>query len=781
MNYEHKKVEKKWQDKWYKDDYFKTNLDTDKKKYYSLDMFPYPSGAGLHVGHPKGYTATDVISRYKRMQGYEVLHPIGWDSFGLPAEQHALKTGESPKIITKINTDNFRKQLKSLGISYDFNLEVNTSSPDYYKTTQWIFSKLHENGLTENREEIVNWCEELGTVLSNEEVLTDSDGKMISERGSFPVIKKPMKQWVLKITKYADKLIDGLGDLDWPDSVKNLQKNWIGKSEGYNIKFKTTSNKDLFVFTTMPEYFESIRFITLAPDKKDVLDYVTKDNLKEANKIIELTKSMTMIDRKKTNLSTDVVFTGSYAIHPTSNIKLPVFLGTFVLPNFGEESLLGVPLDDNRDSKIVEENSKIFDSTNKKSKLKLDNTSIDKLLKNEFINKKTNYKLKDWLFSRQRYWGEPFPIIHLENGEVFLDPNLPLELPHIDNYKPKNGKPPLINAPSEWLNVSINGKKGTRELNTMPQWAGSCWYYIGYLLRNNDEYIDITSDLAKKRIDKWLPVDLYIGGQEHAVLHLMYARFWMLFLYDIGVTSVKEPFYKLFNQGMILGPDGEKMSKSRGNTVSPDQIISEYGADTLRTYEMFMGSLEDSKAWSNDSVRSIKKWLDRVWRLFDDKKKIISKNNGELDSEFNKFIKSSSENLDNLKLNMVISDMMIFVNAAYKSETLYDKYLMKFLQVLSLYAPHMASELFELFDYKKRIDYENWPSYDEKHIKGNKISIIVQVNGKVRSKLEFDKVPSERELKKIVYKQENVIIFTSDKKIIKEIYVKGKIFNIVVK
>lgn len=781
MNYNHKKIEKKWQNKWYKENYFKTNLDSKKEKYYSLDMFPYPSGAGLHVGHPKGYTATDIIARYKRMQGFEVLHPIGWDAFGLPAEQHALRTGKNPSITTKENINNFRKQLKMLGISYDFTKEVNTTDPNYYKTTQWIFSKLYEKGLAEKKSETVNWCENLGTVLANEEVIL-KDGQMVSEVGGFPVVKKPMEQWVLKITEYSDKLLEGLDNLEWPKSVKKMQKEWIGKSKGFNVTFKGDKH-DILVFTNRIDLLDKVSFIYIAPENKNTLELATDNNIKKVKSLIEKTKKINLIERQKSSKLSDNVFTGNYVLNPITGKRIPVFVSLQVLPNFGEESLIGIVKENNISEQIYLENKKIINSKiYKVDELIKDESKEIKNIKNDLIVEKTNYKLKDWLFSRQRYWGEPFPILYDEKGNISLDTNLPLKLPKVSDYHPKGEFPPLINASKNWRIPTINGVSYTRELNTMPQWAGSCWYYIAYLLKEGDSYLELNSKKAKDRINKWLPVDLYIGGQEHAVLHLMYARFWNLFLYDIGILDKKEPFKKLINQGMILGTDGEKMSKSRGNVINPDDIIEEYGADSLRLYEMFMGSIVDSRSWSNNDLAGMKKWLDRVWRLFDIKKlKIDSKNNKELDSDYNLFIKNVTNNLNEQKFNMVISDMMVFINSCYKVEKLYSKYMIGFLQVLSLFAPHISAEIYEMFDTNKKLDNLKWPVFDEQKIKGRKEKLVIQVNGKVKELFEIDKKLTEKEAVNLAIDSKKILNIIKDKKNIKKvIFIKNKVLNIII-
>ena len=634
MSFNHKRIENKWQKYWKENNTFKTNIDSDKEKFYALDMFPYPSGSGLHVGHPEGYTATDIISRMKKMKGFEVLHPMGFDAFGLPAEQYAIQTGNSPLEFTNQNIEIFKKQLNSFGFSFDWSREVNTTDPKYFKHTQWAFSQMYKHGLAELKNVEVNWCPELNTVLSNEEVILENNNP-VSERGSFPVIKKEMKQWVIKITKYVERMFDGLEKLDWPESVKKLQKNWF-----YN------QHND-----------------------------------------------------------------GSY--------------------------------------------------------------------------NKNDLHLRDWIFARQRYWGEPFPIIHMEDGEIYLVPEneLPLVLPKIEEYSfSKNGKPALSNSP-EWSNVEINGQKGERDLNTMPQWAGSCWYFIGYILKDGDKFLDLDDPKAKKRLEKWLPVDLYIGGQEHAVLHLIYARFWNMFLFDIGVTPIEEPFRKLFNQGMIQGSDGTKMSKSKGNVINPNDIIDEYGADALRLYEMFMGALDEDKPWRENGLQSSRNWLSRVYRFFTEVVKFEEPSNL-IKTEFNEMLSSVESLYDELKFNVAISKMMVFMNHLYKESVINSEIAVGFLKLLSCVTPHITDELNEIINQKKHDESlynSSWP----KPLSVNEIEkdrvIVVQVNGKVRSNYKNPSLviePSEEELKKFVSdKLPKYIQYENIKKII---FIKSKIINVVI-
>ncbi len=791
MDSKHTEIEKKWQKYWEDNQTFKTDINSSKPKHYVLDMFPYPSGSGLHIGHLEGYTATDIFSRMKRMQGFEVLHPIGWDAFGLPAEQYAIKTNNSPNEFTNKNIDNFRRQIKEVGFSYDFSREINTTDPSFYKTTQWIFSELFKKGLAEYKNIEVNWCPELGTVLANEEVLI-KNGKMVSERGEFPVVKKLMSQWVLKITKYADKLLEGLEELEWPESVKKLQTNWIGKSEGIEYNFETLDNKHkIKVFTTMPETIFGVTFITLAPEHPMVIELTSKEQKTKVENYIEDTKKKTIIQRKQ-DQTPNGIFLGSYAKHPITNEKIEIWIGDYVLNNYATGSVMACPGGDKRDFEFAKKYGiKIIDIFNKEKKLTnsdflnekkiLDaRREINKYIpKNKIGSKTINYKLNDWLFSRQRYWGEPFPLIHLEDGEIILDPNLPLVLPNLKDFSPtKDGKPPLSKK-EEWINVDIKGVKGKRETNTMPQWAGSCWYYMAYILKVDEGYLDIDSKEAKTLLNKWLPVDLYIGGQEHAVLHLMYARFWHLFLRDIGIIDSKEPFKKLFNQGMVLGSDGTKMSKSIGNVVNPDEIIKEYGADSVRITEMFLGSLEDDKNWTSKAIESSKKWIDRVERLFDEVA-ILEKNDNRLDYDFNLFIKNVSTNMEKLKFNLAISDMMVFINKCYQTKEVYKSYLLDFLKIFSTFAPHLGEELWFKLGNQKTITFEKWPTFETKKMLKNNFTLIVQVNGKLRGKIEIEDSMSKEEIFKIVKQMDNIKKYLTDGEIKKEIYVPKKIINFIV-
>lgn len=799
--YNHNLIEKKWQKYWDEKQTYQFKEDHTKPKAYILDMFPYPSGQGLHVGHPKGYTATDVAARYRHFKGYSVLHPIGWDAFGLPAEQYAINTNNHPSTFTKQNIDHFREQLKMLGFSYDYNKEVDTTDPKYYKWTQWIFTKLFEHGLAEIRDVDVNWCAKLGTVLSNEEVL-NRDGKMVSERGEFPVVKKPMRQWVLKITKYAEKLLDGLNLIDWPESLKSIQRKWIGKSIGALINFKTTQNCDLQVFTTRPDTLFGATYLAIAPDHEDTYKFVTPGNKEKCSQYIIDAKSKSELERKSDTKTQTGVFSGSYAFHPITNQKMPIYICDYILKDYATGSIMAVPAHDERDFKFATKYKlpiiKVIDVAddklpyigdgkhinsdflngldNKEAKSKM----IEYLVKNKLGKEHITYKMKDWLFSRQRYWGEPFPIIFDENNKPHLVKDLPLLLPPCEDYKPSNdGRSPLAKL-TDWINVEIDGKHYVRETNTMPQWAGSCWYYLGYLLKKPDQsYLPLDSKEAYELFKYWLPVDLYVGGQEHAVLHLLYSRFWHHFLYDIKVVPTPEPFYRIVNQGMILGSNGEKMSKSRGNVINPDEIIKTHGADALRLYEMFMGPLGASLPWTEEGLNGVRKWLDRVYRLFETKiNDLDNKTNATLDYAYNLFIRNVSHNIEKGNLNVAISDMMVFINSCYSLEKLNKEYLHNFLIVLSCFAPHLAEELNSMLGYKDSIYNSVWPKFDETKLIKSEISIPVMINGKLRDVVLVDVNASENEIIEFVKKQPKVINAIGGKQIKKIIYIKNKIVNI---
>ena len=809
MVYNHRVIEKKWQKYWDENKTFKTLDDHTKEKFYALDMFPYPSGAGLHVGHPEGYTATDILSRYKRANGYNVLHPMGWDAFGLPAEQYALDTGHDPRDFTKTNIDTFRRQIKELGFSYDWDREVNTTDPKYYKWTQWIFKKLYEKGLAYVDEVPVNWCPALGTVLSNEEVI---DGK--SERGGHPVERRPMRQWVLKITEYAEQLIDDLDILDWPESLKAMQRNWIGKSVGAEIDFKIEgTNKEFTVFTTRADTVFGVSYCVLAPEHKLVEEIVTEGQRAAVEEYLDIVKRKSDLERTDLNKDKTGVFTGAYAINPVNGEKVELWIADYVLASYGTGAVMAVPAHDERDyefatkfnlpiTAVVEDNGEVVvpffgdgkhinsDFINGLNNEEAIAKVIEFLEGNKVGRSKVTYKLRDWLFSRQRYWGEPIPIIHWEDGTMTTVPDseLPLLLPETDNIKPSGtGESPLANI-EEWLNVvdPETGKKGKRETNTMPQWAGSCWYYLRYIDPHNDEMF-----ADPEKLKYWLPVDVYIGGAEHAVLHLLYARFWHKVLYDLGLVPSREPFQKLFNQGMILaeGKDGrpEKMSKSKGNVVNPDDIIVSHGADTLRVYEMFMGPLDASIAWSENGLDGSRRFLDRVYRLFVDEEtgkvndKVQDKDNAELEVSYNYTVKKVSEDIEILGFNTAISQLMVFVNDCYKAECIPRKYALGFIQLLAPFAPHLAEEMWEVYGNTESISYVPWPTFDESKLVSDTVEIVVQLMGKVKAKLDVKKDLTPAELEQIVLANEEVKELIEGKQVMKVIVVPGRLVNIVAK
>lgn len=809
MVYNHRVIEKKWQKYWDENKTFKTLDDHTKEKFYALDMFPYPSGAGLHVGHPEGYTATDILSRYKRANGYNVLHPMGWDAFGLPAEQYALDTGNDPRDFTKTNIDTFRRQIKELGFSYDWDREVNTTDPNYYKWTQWIFKKLYEKGLAYVDEVPVNWCPALGTVLSNEEVI---DGK--SERGGHPVERRPMRQWVLKITDYAEKLLADLDILDWPESLKAMQRNWIGKSVGAEIDFKIEGTDKAFtVFTTRADTVFGVSYCVLAPEHKLVEEIVTEEQRAAVEEYLDIVKRKSDLERTDLNKDKTGVFTGAYAINPVNGEKVELWIADYVLASYGTGAVMAVPAHDERDYEfatkfnlpikaVIEDNGEVVvpffgdgkhinsDFINGLNNEEAIAKVIEFLEENKVGRSKVTYKLRDWLFSRQRYWGEPIPIIHWEDGTMTTVPDseLPLLLPETDNIKPSGtGESPLANI-EEWLNVvdPETGKKGKRETNTMPQWAGSCWYYLRYIDPHNDEMF-----ADPEKLKYWLPVDVYIGGAEHAVLHLLYARFWHKVLYDLGLVPTREPFQKLFNQGMILaeGKDGrpEKMSKSKGNVVNPDDIIVSHGADTLRVYEMFMGPLDASIAWSENGLDGSRRFLDRVYRLFVDEEtgkvndKVQDKDNAELEVSYNYTVKKVSEDIEILGFNTAISQLMVFVNDCYKAEYIPRKYALGFIQLLAPFAPHLAEEMWEVYGNTESISYVPWPTFDESKLVSDTVEIVVQLMGKVKAKLDVKKDLTPAELEQIVLANEEVKELIEGKQVMKVIVVPGRLVNIVAK
>lgn len=802
MAYNHIDIEKKWQNYWLKNNTFKTEENSDKERFYALDMFPYPSGQGLHVGHPKGYTSTDVLSRYKRAKGYNVLHPMGWDAFGLPAEQYALDTGNDPAEFTEKNIQTFKRQLNELGFSFDWDREINTTDPEYYKWTQWIFTKLFEKGLAYEAEVAVNWCPALGTVLANEEVI---DGK--SERGGHPVYRVPMKQWMLKITAYADRLIDDLDDINWPESVKDMQRNWIGRSEGANVTFKVKdTDKEFTVFTTRPDTLFGATYAVLAPELKLVQEIVTPEQKEAIDAYIKEAEKKTDLDRTELSKEKTGVFTGAYAINPVNGKEMPIWIADYVLSTYGTGAIMAVPAHDERDYDFakafdleiipvlkggdIEKEAYTEDGAHINSGF-LDGLAkdgaIEKMItwleENEVGKKETSYRLRDWLFSRQRYWGEPIPIIHWEDGSMTAVPEneLPLVLPKATDIKPSGtGESPLANM-EDWINVvdEKTGMKGRRETNTMPQWAGSSWYYLRFIDPHNTEAL-----ADPEKLKEWLPVDVYLGGAEHAVLHLLYARFWHKFLYDIGVVSTKEPFQTLYNQGMILGEGNEKMSKSKGNVVNPDDVVKEFGADTLRLYEMFMGPLDASVAWSEKGLEGSRKFLDRVWRLYIDdnavlRDRITTHNDGKLTKVYHQTVKKVGEDIDQLHFNTAISQLMIFVNEAYKAEALPVEYMTGFLQLLAPIAPFVSEELWERMGYKESISLATWPTYDEKELVEDEIEVIFQVNGKLKARVSVANGLSKDELEKVAFENEQIKSAIDGKTVRKVIAVPNKLVNIV--
>jgi len=805
MSFNHQQIEKKWQQYWADNKTFKTENETEKPKFYALDMFPYPSGAGLHVGHPEGYTATDILSRFKRMQGYNVLHPMGWDAFGLPAEQYALDTGNDPAEFTAKNIATFKRQIQELGFSYDWDREINTTDPEYYKWTQWIFIQLYKKGLAYVDEVAVNWCPALGTVLANEEVI---DGK--SERGGHPVERRPMKQWMLKITAYADRLIDDLEEVDWPESIKDMQRNWIGRSEGAEVTFSIDGTDENFtVFTTRPDTLFGATYCVIAPEHKLVEQITTAEQRQAVETYLDKVKLKSDLERTDLAKEKTGVFTGAYAVNPINGKKMPIWVADYVLISYGTGAIMAVPAHDERDYEFATEfgleiipvleggdiikeaftgdgkhiNSDFLDGLNKEDGIA---KAIEWLEQKGVGEKKISYRLRDWLFSRQRYWGEPIPMIHWEDGTTTPVPEseLPLMLPKTDNIRPSGtGESPLANI-SEWVNVvdPETGKKGRRETNTMPQWAGSSWYFIRYIDPTNKEAI-ADPELLKR----WLPVDIYIGGAEHAVLHLLYARFWHKVLYDLGVVHTKEPFHKLFNQGMILGEGNEKMSKSKGNVVNPDEIISSHGADTLRLYEMFMGPLEASVAWSTNGLDGARRFLDRIWRLFVNEEdgtiaaKIQASDDKTLEKSYHQTVKKVTEDYEGIRFNTAISQMMVFINDCYKADVIPTAYAEGFVKMLAPMVPHVAEELWQILGHGETLSYAQWPTYDESKLVDDEVEIAVQVAGKVRAKIIVAKDASKEAIEKVALADDKVQEYMAGKDLVKIIVIPGKLVNIVVK
>ena len=798
MAYNYQEIEKKWQKFWEDNNTFYTDThDFSKPKYYVLDMFPYPSGVGLHAGHPEGYTATDVIARMKRMQGFNVLHPMGFDSFGLPAEQYAIQTGNHPEGFTKKNIDHFIEQLKSLGFSYDWDKMVSTSDPDFYKWTQWIFIRLFKDGYARCVEMPVNWCEELGTVLANDEVI---DGK--SERGGYPVIRKNMKQWIMDIPAFAETLLENLNDIDWPESTKEMQRNWIGKSIGAQVDFKVKDTDEKFtVFTTRCDTLFGATYCVLSPEHP-LVDKIVSAEQKEA---VEAYKKQcaTKSEMERTELNKDKtgVFTGAYAINPVNDKAIPIWISDYVLMGYGTGAIMAVPAHDERDYAFAKkfgidiiqvlEGGDISKEAYTEDGVHINSGFLDGLGKEEAIDKmiawleekglgtkKVNYRIREWIFARQRYWGEPIPVIHYEDGTIGVldDGDLPLILPELEDYGPSKTGAPLDKA-TDWVNIEYKGKKGKRETSTMPGSAGSSWYFLRYIdPHNNNELAD------KELLQHWMPVDLYVGGPEHAVGHLLYSRMWNNYLYDKGISPVKEPFKKLVHQGYILGENGIKMGKRYPEyVVNPSDIVRDYGADTLRLYEMFMGPLQADKPWSSQGIEGTKKWLDRVWRLaVEMPDKQSDTNDGMLDYSYNFMVQKVTRDIENLDLNTAISQMMIFINDCYKAEKIYKPYLVDFVQMLSCFAPHIGNEMYEILTGKTDLAYRKWPVCDESKLVKAEKEIVVQVNGKVRAKFNISSDASDDEIYNEALKQENVLKFIDGKEIKKHFIIKSKMVNIVI-
>ena len=843
--YDFNAIEPKWQDFWQTNKTFKTPDASDKPKYYVLDMFPYPSGAGLHVGHPEGYTASDIVSRYKRMAGFNVLHPMGWDAFGLPAEQYAVQTGTHPAVTTQKNIDNMRRQIQSLGFSYDWDREVNTTDVHYVKWTQWIFLKMFNSWFDEDQQKArpieelpipdgltgeakekyirdhrlayeseapVNWCPALGTVLANEEVIGG-----VSERGGHPVIRKPMRQWMLRITKYTERLLDGLDGLDWSSSIKKLQSDWIGKSLGAEVDFKLDGRDEVIrVFTTRPDTLFGATYMVMSPEHT-LVNEITTDEYKTAVEAYKETASKKS-DMDRTDLAKDKTgqFTGAYAVNPVNGEKIPIWISDYVLISYGTGAIMAVPAHDERDFEfatkfelpiiqVVQPDDPDDAKLCQEGKLCFagDGTAINSgdfaglktpefkekiaawLTEQNLGCKAVNYKLRDWLFSRQRYWGEPFPILHTEDGRVIAldESDLPLELPSLEDYKPsESGEPPLAKA-TDWVNVTLpDGTKARRETNTMPQWAGSCWYYLRYMDPKNDT---APVDFEKQKV--WLPIDLYIGGAEHAVLHLLYSRFWHKLLFDLGYVTTEEPYQKLINQGMILGSDNQKMSKSRGNVVNPDDVVKEYGADSMRLYEMFMGPLEATKPWSMNGVEGVHRFLQRAWRMIID----IETGNvldcikeTEADEAtlriLHQTIKKVTEDIEGFAFNTAISQMMIFVNHMGRQDIRPKDVMEQFVLILSPFSPHVAEELWQRLGKTDSLAYQPWPKYNEELTKENQLELAVQVLGKIKDKITVAADATEEQIQKMALASEKVQAAMDGKQAKKIIVIKSRLVNIVV-
>jgi leucyl-tRNA synthetase len=813
MAYDPQAIEPRWQQYWEENETFMApdpgQPGGEKPKYYVLDMFPYPSGNGLHVGHPEGYTATDIVSRYKRMNGFNVLHPMGWDSFGLPAENHAIKTGTHPAETTKRNIANFKRQLKMLGFSFDWSREVATSDPGYYRWTQWIFAQLFKQGLAYEGEMAVNWCPALGTVLANEEV---KDG--LSEVGGHPVIRKPMKQWMLKITAYAQRLLDDLEGLDWPEYIKDLQRNWIGRSEGAEVDFaiagrESSGNEKLRIFTTRPDTLFGATYMVLSPEHPWVDMLTTEDQAEPVENYREEAAAKSDRDRQIAKEKTGV-FSGSYAINPATGQQIPIWIADYVMMGYGTGAIMAVPGQDERDWEFAEKfdlpiirtvrtpegwegkaytgegvaiNSDFLDGLGvAEAKAKMTDWLVEKGLGEAVVN----YKLRDWLFSRQRYWGEPFPLLKLADGSVRVmeKDELPLTLPEVETYEPAGtGEGPLATM-DDWVNITdpVTGQQARRETNTMPQWAGSCWYYLRFMDPGN------TEQAWDPELEKyWGPVDLYLGGTEHAVLHLLYARFWHKVLFDLGLVSTSEPFQKLRNQGMILGENGEKMSKSRGNVVNPDDVIAEQGADALRLYLMFLGPLERDKPWNTKGIEGVRRFLERSWRLyFDDEGQLQPQIQDVEPTEeslrvLHKTIDAVTTMTEDLRFNTAISQMMVFVNEMTNMEVRPRSVVETFVLLLAPYAPHLAEEIWSRLGHDTTLTYEQWPDADPQYLAEDLITVVVQVNGKVRDQLEVPADIAQDQIIAQALATEKIQGWVEGKTIVKQIYVPGKLVNLVVR
>lgn len=801
MSYDHKAIEEKWRQVWdAKNAFYCDTHDFSKPKYYVLDMFPYPSGQGLHVGHPEGYTATDIVARMKRMQGFNVLHPMGWDAFGLPAEQFAIKNNQHPDVFTKKNIANFKRQINSLGFSYDWSKEISTTDPSYYKWTQWIFVQMFKHDLAYVADIPVNYCPELGTVLANEEVI---DGK--SERGGYPVIRMPMRQWILRITAYADKLEKDLEDLDWPKSTLEMQRNWIGRSSGVSIRFpiKGKENEFFDVFTTRVDTLFGCTYCCLAPEHPLVQKLVTPEQKEAVEAYVKASASKSDLARTGTNQEKTGVYLGVEAINPINGKAIPVYIADYVLGSYGSGAVMAVPAHDTRDYAFAKKHDlpiiqviegDISESAYTEDGKHMNSSFADgmniadakaaitaKLVELGAGKEVVNYKLRDWIFSRQRYWGEPIPVVKLDDGTEFPLPEdqLPLVLPEMDRYQPSsNGKPPLSNAPKSWLDyVTPDGRHGERETNTMPQWAGSCWYYIRYIDPHNPDAL-----CDEKLLKHWLPVDLYIGGAEHAVLHLLYARFWHKFLYDIGVVGCKEPFQKLYHQGMILGENGEKMSKSRGNVVNPDAVVESHGADSLRLFEMFAGPLSEVKPWSTNGLDGARRFIERVYRLVDEEpycSLLSDENDGSLDYAYNAMIQKVTKDFEDLSFNTAISAMMVFVNECYKAKKLYRPYIEGLVQVFSCVCPFAGEEMWQKLGHEELLTYHPWPKVDATKLVKETVKLAVSVNGKMRDVMELPRDIAQEEAVALAKANPKIVPWIEGKTIKKIIFVPGRILNIV--